>query len=366
MRKLSILAILLGFLPAAASAGVGPVQFKGAGPGNFGHNVRFIGHVPLNNDSAGGRIVGSYFYITSSNSLRIYDISSPREPELVGVLPELQDPYFGEEDLDTNGKILLVQNKVVNVTDKANPVVIGTHSVDAHTISCVLDCTWAYGSEGQIVDLRNPAAPRVSAKRWGTGKPSGSGHDVTEISPGLVVTSTDPVQLIDARTDPENPTLLAKSNTRNRFVHGNLWPNAGTDRFMLVGGETGGPSCSGASAQFVTMDTQGWQDGAQFRQVAEYRVSTGLPNGGQSPANQYCAHWFDEHPRYDDGGVVAMAWYEHGTRFLRIGSNGSITEVGWFIPAGGSTSAAYWVTDRLLYLVDYNRGFDIVEFTGQT
>lgn len=28
------------------------------------------------------------------------------------------------------------------------------------------------------------------------------------------------------------------------------------------------------------------------------------------------------------------------------------------------TSAAYWLTDRLVYSIDYERGIDILRFTG--
>jgi hypothetical protein len=59
-----------------------------------------------------------------------------------------------------------------------------------------------------------------------------------------------------------------------------------------------------------------------------------------------------------------MAWYEHGTRFLDVDSKGKIKEVGWFLPLGGSTSATYWINDEILYAVDYNRGIDILRYTG--
>jgi hypothetical protein len=38
------------------------------------------------------------------------------------------------------------------------------------------------------------------------------------------------------------------------------------------------------------------------------------------------AHWFDEHPTYRNGGLVALGYYEHGTRFLDIQRNGKIKE----------------------------------------
>ena len=44
--------------------------------------------------------------------------------------------------------------------------------------------------------------------------------------------------------------------------------------------------------------------------------------------------------------------------------DGSLTETGWFMPWGGETSAAYWVTDDLVYAIDFNRGIDILRVTG--
>lgn len=343
----------------------------------FGRNVRWVGHVPLNNDSAGARRLGNWFYLTTSYALQIYDITDPMDPERTGVLPFAQTPQFAQEDVDTNGKIVLIDDSVIDVTDKANPRVIGTHGASSHTISCVLDCSWAYASNGQIVDLRNPAQPRTSQYRWTAGTPVSNSHDVTEIAPGLVVTSSDPVLFLDARKDPEHPMLIGQSPKRNRFTHSTLWPRGGQDRFLLVGGESGNipPSaCSSPSAHFVTMDaTRGWptydQEGkllskGTFTPIAEYRVGQGLPMDGQSPVNQWCTHWFETHPSYRDGGLVAMAWYEHGVRMLDVKPDGKVEEVGWFVPVAGMTSGVYWASDRVMYATDYQRSFDILEYTG--
>ncbi|HEV3475235.1 MAG TPA: hypothetical protein VG602_07710 [Actinomycetota bacterium] len=347
----------------------------GAGAVGFGVNVEWVGHVPLNNDSAGARRLGNYFYLTTSTALHIYDITDPVNPRRVGLLGRPQSPQFAQEDVDTNGKILLIGNSVIDVTDKANPRVISTHGGSSHTITCVLECTWAYASNGAIVDLRDPAKPRTSDRRWTQGMPVGGSHDVTEIAPGLIVTSSDPVLFLDARLDPERPILIGKSPKRNRFTHSNLWPHQGQDKFLLVGGESGASvGCTDASAHFVTMDaTSGWPkydlNGDLVRQgsftpIAEYRVRAGTFNDGHPPVNQWCAHWFETHPSYRDGGLVAMAWYEHGVRMLNVKADGRIEERGWFVPLAGSTSGVYWITDRIMYTTDYQRSFDILRYTG--
>lgn len=92
-------------------------------------------------------------YITTSRALTIYNLKDPEAPERMGTVVLPQDPYFAEEDVDTNGKILLIGTLmslyVIDVEDKSNPKIIGQlEGADQHTISCVLDCTYAYGSDG--------------------------------------------------------------------------------------------------------------------------------------------------------------------------------------------------------------------------
>ena len=369
MRK--ILAIALALVAVAAPSANAfvsdkvPVYFKS-------DNVDYLGFIPLENDTAGARVVGNYMYITTSRGLTIYDLKDPENPVRMGTAVLPQEVYFAEEDVDTNGKILLIGTLgtlyVFDVEDKSNPVVIGElDGADEHTISCVLDCTYAYGSEGVIVDLRTPSKPKIVgdwAKSTGGGR---GGHDVTEVAPGFVVTSTQPITLLDARKNPARPKLLATgSNKDGRFIHGNLWPRRMKDDFLLVGGETSGPSCEGAdSAAFMTWDATKWRRTRSFRMIDEYRVKNGVPTDGDAAADLFCGHWFSTKPGYRNGGLVSIGWYEHGTRFLDVSRSGQIKEVGYFLPLAGSTSAAYWVSDRIVYAVDYNRGLDILRFTGR-
>ena len=148
-------------------------------------------------------------------------------------------------------------------------------------------------------------------------------------------------------------------------MHSNLWPRRTKDKFLLVGAESSGPRCGPTSASFQTWDATKAKKGGRFEIIDEYRVKNGLYTDGDSPANLFCMHWFDEHPTFNNGGRVAVAWYEHGTRLFDITSKGQIKEDGYFIPAGGSTSAAYWVTKDIIYTADYNRGVDIIRMTGK-
>jgi hypothetical protein len=116
-----------------------------------------------------------------------------------------------------------------------------------------------------------------------------------------------------------------------------------------------------------TWDTVGWQSGHDFSPVDTYTVHSGTYHDG-SPAvaaPTLCGmHWFDVHPDHRKKALVANAAYGHGTRFLEIDGQGRFTEVGYFLPWGGSTSAVYWITDDILYTVDSVRGIDILRWTG--
>jgi hypothetical protein len=364
------LCVLLAALSIFASVVPASAQEAGPGPGYFAtDNVEWITNIPIETDSPGARILGKFMYITTSRGLAIYDLSDPEAPERVGFLLMPQEPQFGEEDVDTNGKILLIESlgtlRVIDVEDKSNPVVIGEVSSSEHTVSCVLNCRWAYGSSGTIYDLRKPTNPKVAGD-WGKGHPAGSAHDVTEVKPGFVMTSSSPLMLLDARKDPAKPKLIAQGPAPDqRYMHSNLWPRQMKDRFLLVGSEGTGSCDQNQGATFMTYDTRNWKRTKTFRLIDELAMQNGLPTAGDSPYNSFCAHWFETQPGFKNGGLVAMAWYEHGTRFLKVNSKGKIAEAGYFLPLGGATSGAYWVTDKILYAVDYQRGIDILRYTGK-
>ena len=333
-------------------------------------NVEHVMTLPQETDTSGGAFHGDHLYITTARALSIYDISDPLSPQLTGTHPLPQQPQFSEEDPDTNGKILLIGTLgvlfVFDVEDKTNPQIIGQlEGADNHTISCVLDCKWAYGSDGVIVDLRDPTAPKLAGD-WGEGNPAQSSHDVTEVSPGMVVTSSTPIMLLDARKNPAKPVVkaLGKSPHKGGYIHGNEWPQKGRDKFLLVGSESGG-NCGGGTGAFMVWDASKIPVTRTFTMLDIHRWKNGNPMEGDAAFNSFCGHWFNEHPTFRNGGLVAMANYEHGTRFLQVTSKGKIKEHDWFLPIGGATSASNWVTKRIVYSIDYQRGVDILRYTGK-
>lgn len=368
MRRLLVAVLLV----AAALAVPGAASALPT-PGFASDNIEWLGNVPLHADTAGARIHGRYLYVTSSHELTIYDIANPVSPRPLSTLPIPQQPYFAQEDVDTNGKVLLIGTLqsllVIDVRDKSRPMLTGVlPGGNSHTVTCVLDCTWSYASYGQIVDLRDPAKPKV-AGNWKSAAPGGPGvqHDVTEVSPGIVVTSSQTLWVLDARRNPARPRLLATGKTSDgRFVHANLWPRGGKDRLLLVGGETAQPglgtACSDpAAGAFMTWDTRGWATSHKLTLLDSYRPAVRTPTtGGALAYESFCSHWFTPRPGWRDGGQVAVGWYEHGTRLLQVSSAGKITEIGYFVPVATTASAAYWVSRDLVYVLDYQRGLDIL------
>ena len=351
-------------------------------------NVEWITHVPFEVGTAtGARVIGKHLYVTTWRSFSIYDVSKPEAPEHLSTTPFLGSTgqpspiKFENEDVATNGEILIFSEElpqaalhVWNVEDKTAPVQIASlPGAGEHTMSCILDCKWLYGSDGGIIDLRKPTEPKLMKEKWGDDMPAGnSGHDVTEVAPGLVLTSTNPMMFLDARKDPRNPKLLAISEQMSGFVHSNQWPDNAKDRFALSTGETWVPGadarCTDNSAGFSVHDTKGWKDTGNFKLVDTFKMTNGTYVDGSPVINApfgCSSHWFQQHPTFEDGGLVAAGFYNHGTRFLDISSKGKITEVGWFLPNGGGTSAAYWLTDRIVYAVDYQRGIDVLKFNGK-
>lgn len=224
MRKLAGLlavgAMLVALLPGAQAA-----------PGPHGiasDDVEHIDFVPFEVGTATGanffnKGKDRYFIVTSWKSFSIYNINDPLAP-----VRESTTPFgfkFENEDVSTNGSIMLFSEStgpapanglhIWDIEDVSNPVeVANLEGAGEHTVSCLLDCKWAYGSEGSIYDLRDPSAPKQLEEKWGDAAtpPNNNGHDVTEVAPGLVLTSTNPMLFLDARKDPAHPKLLDRKS----------------------------------------------------------------------------------------------------------------------------------------------------------
>ena len=328
---------------------------------------------------------GKYLYTTSWRSFSIYDVSQPLDPQLLSLTPT--PAQLINENPQTNGKILLLSNDnvgrtldVYDVTNKAAPAKLGSYA-DAlrnHIWECVLDCDYVYGATGTILNLSNPASP-TKVGDWTTAKRPTAFHAIEEISPGLVLTGSNPILLLDARTDPANPTLLATISPKTTkppkpyvILGGQpesvparvAWPS--DSRYVLVSMETPfSGDCAEHSGSFLTFDTQGWNEPGfgGFKVAGEYRMTdNGTPNEGNAPVNVFgcTSYGMDVNPSYEQSGLVGTAWFEHGIRVLDVGDDGKLSEVAGFIGHGANAGRPVWRNDEVLYSIDFNRGIDVL------
>jgi hypothetical protein len=192
---------------------------------------------------------------------------------------------------------------------------------------------------------------------------------VDEYKPGFLVTSpiSDSFQVLDVR-NPLDPKVLGRGAhpQENDFLfHSGTWPRAGEDKFVLMQGEKNArPQCDKRQGPFMTYDKV--EGTRRFKLVDRYRVENGTYVDGAPAINALgcSAHWFEVHPTWKDGGLMALGYYEHGTHFLKVANNGDISRKGYFLPNAGSTSATYWLNRNIVYAVDYTRGIDILRYTG--
>lgn len=372
-----------------------PSGVADADSGGFAsENVEWVTVMPQHTGTSGGKLVGKYYYLTDPRGLFIYDVSEPAAPELVGQLLAAQigvGTVLAQEDPDTNGEILLVNAYnprgpaaasallVIDVEDKTAPTIIGSMNVSDHTWSCILDCKYAIGRTGHVLDLRKPSEPKEVANWRETVTFAQYVHDFEEVRPGRVIASGQPSLYMDV-TNPLKPKVLTiiESEFPEFGYHGSEWSNKGKDPLLVMAAEAatsaaGGDCTDEASHAVATYDTtdvikaerRGRFRGETFRKLQEWRVSgRGAYADGNAPYHtRYCGHWFDTHPTWRAGGVLALAHYDWGTRFLDVSRKGAIEQIGYFQPVRGWTASAKWISDEVVYVHDYIRGLDVLRFT---
>jgi hypothetical protein len=386
VKKLIVLLAAFGLMVASlpgAQAGPGPLGYSS-------DNVEQVTHIPFEKASTTGANFFEqgkkrYMIVTGWTQFSIYDVTDPGAPTIVGT-PHPFGFKFENEDVSTNGRIMLFSESlpqsnlhIFDIEDVSNPVEIGTLAgAGQHTTSCILDCKWAYGSSGAITDLRDPTKPKLMKEKWTDGLEAvGNHHDITEAAPGIIITATNPMVILDARKNPLKPKVLAMSEPNEQVgeapVHSVLWPKA-KDKFVLVGGESWAPTNGNAQCTedrnqgFSTWDATQYKKTHTLTRIDVWKGYNGTMNDGGSVLNApfgCSSHWFDYHDKFKNGGLVAIGWYSNGTRILNVDKKGKIEEAGWFIPAAGAVSAAYWVDNEYVYSIDYQRGIDVLRYTDK-
>ena len=400
----------LGFAPTGKAAPALPTRvhlsYLDPGPGGFmSPNISYVATIPLESPGVSARVIHlgaqTRLYVSSAKGLAVYDVTNPALPLLLG---RLDTHNWENEDVavSADGKTVLMSDFegvayliVISVTDlPGGAVALTPVGVSApggnHTIECVDDaCNYAYGSSGNIYDLTDKTHPFVAA-HWSDVTGVG-GHHVNRDATGLMWTDTTPIYALNPSPDPLHPTIVAKSDKSNMshnktaYQHNNIRPfadlyqprltpedeadpNLRPGELLLSEGETNFKTkCDSGSGPFATYSLKDFDtSGTPFALTDVFRPIQGDYQDGNPAINELgCSgHWFSVRPSSTPQSIItANGWYEHGTRVFGVdGTTGKITQLGFFQPVVGSASAAYWVDDDYIYVVDYERGIDILKF----
>lgn len=381
-------------------------------------NIKWLGRLPFPPSTIAGKLIGNTFYLNSfANGPYTLDVSVPESPKQLSnlridsgrLLDGTTISAVENEDPATNGKILVISRRpmmdtaVIDVSNpKAMKILSTVPGAIAHTYTCLEDCKYVYGSDsGVIIDLRDPSKPVLLRNKWWDVTNKVGAHDLTEVSPGFVAVSANPVSFLDTR-DPANPKLLfnlpktppplvpaARTSAQEGPIgHNVLWPGQGTDKFFIglsegiYDGRCEVFPLDGRSLYLY--DTTDWQTSNQFKLQSRYTLVSGniadTTNGGgiqgvDSNGNpstlevgvEGCSvHWFEPHPNFSNGGLLAMASFSHGVRLLNVTEKGQFKQMGYFVPNGiASTVTVYWITDRIFYALDFINGqVDVLQYNG--
>lgn len=404
--------------PVPLSCGSGQVVSAG---GWSSCNVQWLGRYPIPGLTIGARVVGNRLYVSNwTSGWHVFDITDPENPVLLGQVfidggsTSLVAAVVENEDPATNGSIAILSRTqygdalVLDTSNPHNMTGIAVPGAAAHTHTCLYNCQWSYGSTtGVILDLRDPTHPVLLPQKWtdAPGAPS-SAHDLTEIKPGMVIAASDPATVFDT-TDPAHPKVmftLPRVDTSSvvaplpvlgpaqagRIGHNVIWPRQGNDRwFMGLSEGLYDGRCElypDAGRTLYLYDTNNWQTTKTFTPRSQYTLvsgngdtgvaggpamvdSHGNPSTAEFSVEGCSVHWFQENPRFADGGLVALASFNHGMRLLNVDDGGQVEQVGYFVSNGTGGFAATvdvrWGSDRVAYVFDVTSGsMDVVKYTG--
>ncbi|MFN2525399.1 MAG: LVIVD repeat-containing protein [Actinomycetota bacterium] len=368
-------------------------------------NVEWLGNVTLSGTTGAVRGLkhGRYFYAEGFEAIEIFDISKPTAPQRVSRIP-LQPhatlpgpvgmPNIPLDGIDTNGEVLITSASgtfgsqadallVYDVRDKSAPRLLARVPGAGYYFTCVARCSWAYAASGEIIDLRDPSRPQI-VDFWdrglhftlSPGDQNGS-YSLTDITPDRLVTGSTPMYLLDV-SRPTRPRVLAESDGSPHSRGWVTWPRFSANGIALTVSAPFMTARCELQDQFAgtsldsalkTWDVSHWSRTGVITGLSEYRLQNGTyvdgdpAFSGAIPNAWACGTTgVDAHPRFLDGGLAVMSASSHGVKFLEVSRSGAIEEVGWFLPYLNDTFGAYWITDEIVYTVDWPRGIDILRF----
>ena len=393
-------AFVLAIAVAALAAMPAAAQLPAEPPLATSSNVHVIGHVP--GSAAGMNFKDHYAFVSGWGGLTVLDIAKADTPVPAGFLAL---PHFENEDVDLCGNKLIVVNDraeldlgsilyVINIANPTSPSVSAVLPLgltasgergSGHIANFVkTDCSQLWvdgGNRVEVVDVSDPTAPHSLGKfesaashsdfnithdteldstgtLWSVGGGGAAGYKLTSdpLKPQLLGTTG----AAGANPSPYNDFILHNSQRRGKTL-------LVTEEDYIDTDEVPPGGCRG-QGKFETWDLSGLKSGAITPVDTWETELNGMFTDGavdsKAPVTVNCSsHWFDA-----KDGIAAVGWYEQGVRFLDYRTPTDIKQVGYYIPANGSTWAAYWSpTDpngEIAYTADAYRGVDVVKIDG--
>jgi hypothetical protein len=402
MRITLPIALLAGLAALTAVPAAGQVPAEP--PLAASSNVQVLEHVP--GSAAGMVFKDNYAFVSGWGGITVLDIAKADSPRPAGFLAL---PHFENEDVDLCGNTLIVVNDrvtrdlgsvlyVLSVANPASPVVsavlplglTGNGRGSGHIANFVkTDCSqlWVDGGDHvEVVDVSVPTAPRSLGKFESAASQSDAfrvTHDTELDSAGTVwsvggggaagyMLTSDPLapQLLGTtgaagvNPSPYNDFILHNSQRRGKSL-------LLTEEDYIDTDEVPPGGCRG-QGKFETWDISRLNRGAITPVDTWETELNGMFSSGavdsKAPVTVNCSsHWFDA-----KAGIAAVGWYEQGVRFLDYRTPSDIQQVGYYIPANGSTWAAYWsptdLNGEIVYTADAYRGVDVlrIDSGGET
>jgi hypothetical protein len=387
--RLASLAILV-----ASSLALGTPSADAIGPGvpplAMSSNVEHVGNV------ATGPALGMVFkdhwaFVTGPAGLTVLDIAVPAAPVVVAVHPL---PHFENEDVDLCGNTVLITNDreardlgsilyAFDISTPSSPALLSVTPVGltgngrgaGHIANFVTtDCSqmWLDGGDHvEVFDMTNPAAPRSLGKFESVASQSVNfrvSHDTERDSKGVLWSvGGGGAAGYQLTADPLAPKLVSSTGAAG------VNPSPYND-FILHNSKRNGNTLLITEEDYV--DTDEVPPGGCRGQGKFETWSIAMRPGGLTPLDTWMtelngsdskaaatvncsSHWFEV-----SKDLVAVGWYEQGTRFLDVHDPRNIRQVGFYLPANGSTWAAYWSpTDpsrSIVYTTDAYLGVDVL------
>ncbi|HEU4913155.1 MAG TPA: hypothetical protein VFV76_14795, partial [Actinomycetes bacterium] len=372
-------------------------------------NIRFVGNFPETAAISGVFAKSApYFYVSSTDSISVFDVSDPVRPRLTGTLANLvfenEAMNYGEKKVDgvVNRFVLvgadLVQYSpddptsvgrsneviVVDVTDPANPSVRSRlkTTTNTHTVSCIneRDCQYAYtaGRRGEysivdLSDLDNPREVDADPATAGTqpftspaGGPNavfttGAGHKWNFDDAGYGIHTGSGGSAVFDVSDPVAPRLVATTDENgtkdpwNNFIHHNsARPNAASFD------ATAAPSLAKGNVLLVTEEDYENTDCATAGSFQSWQVTSldGTPGTihpldrinpvdlGEGVSAPHMAFCSAHWFDVHQSGIVAAGFYEGGLRLIDARDPRDLKEYGYVASGLSEVWDAYWVPQR--------------------